>query len=130
MSGRPQCSGEWIGGSGGHREHTQCEKLATYWDDEDPYAYCDQHIKDHDREDYRNRHVRRRPTCPVCLSEYEPVPVCHECVRLKAKREERAAVVAWLRSDDITAIRPTKAWEILDWIADQLEAGEHRKAER
>lgn len=123
---RPQCSGEWIAGSGGHREHTHCDALATYWDDEDLYAYCDQHIKDHDREDYRNRHVRRRPTCPVCLAAHEPVPVCHECVRLKAKREAEEEIVAWLRSRN----NDRQAMAIWAECADAIERGEHRKAER
>lgn len=37
----PRCSGEWTAGSGGHRKHENCSKIATYVDD--PYYYCDEH---------------------------------------------------------------------------------------
>jgi hypothetical protein len=48
--GLPGCAGEWISGSGGHRNHgARCANVATYWDPEDLWAYCDEHIKDHDK---------------------------------------------------------------------------------
>ncbi len=38
----PRCSGEWTGGSGGHRVHgVPCQKLAL-WDD--GFVYCDEHV--------------------------------------------------------------------------------------
>ena len=41
----PTCSGEWIGGSGGHREHEPCNQFAVYGDQ--PYAYCNEHATEH-----------------------------------------------------------------------------------
>ncbi len=49
--GLPQCTGEWIGGSGGHRKHgPYCGKLATYADWDGCYNYCDEHLNAGDRE--------------------------------------------------------------------------------
>lgn len=48
--GLPTCTGNWIKGSGGHRVHEPCGKLATFADWDDTYSYCDAHISDHDRE--------------------------------------------------------------------------------
>lgn len=45
---RPMCSGNWISGSGGHREHEPCDKKAT-WCRLDMWSYCDEHIKEHDK---------------------------------------------------------------------------------
>lgn len=49
---RPMCVGEWIGGSGGHRRHKFCEHPADWWHPDDWYAYCDAHLKEHDRPHY------------------------------------------------------------------------------
>lgn len=41
MSAEP-CVGEWVSGSGGHKEHAGgCERIALWWDG--MYAYCDEH---------------------------------------------------------------------------------------
>lgn len=45
----PTCSGNWIGGSGGHRTHEPCGRIATWWRAGDSWAYCDEHIKEHER---------------------------------------------------------------------------------
>lgn len=60
-SAAPACSGEWVSGSGGHREHAPCGRPADWWHPDDPYAYCDTHLVEHDREYY----VRVRPEAPA-----------------------------------------------------------------
>ena len=36
------CVGEWVSGSGGHKEHAGgCSRIALWWDG--MYAYCDEH---------------------------------------------------------------------------------------
>lgn len=40
---RPCCAGKWTDGSGGHRVHERCGKLADWWHPDDMYAYCDEH---------------------------------------------------------------------------------------
>lgn len=58
-----RCVGEWVGGSGGHRNHTQdCAEDPVWFDPGDPYAYCDKHApkQDIDRE-YIWRHPRVVP---------------------------------------------------------------------
>ena len=40
----PRCSGRWEGGSGAHRRHGPCSRIATWVPLSDPYAYCDEHI--------------------------------------------------------------------------------------
>jgi hypothetical protein len=49
-NGLPKCSGQWISGSGGHRQHSPCSNTATYADWSDQYAYCDAHLEPADRE--------------------------------------------------------------------------------
>lgn len=44
----PDCAGEWISGSGGHRNHLYCGELASWWHPDDCDAYCDKHINEHD----------------------------------------------------------------------------------
>lgn len=45
----PHCSGEWLSGSGGHAVHSgDCPKLATYWSEDDIFAYCDEHLPPED----------------------------------------------------------------------------------
>lgn len=73
--------------------------------------------------------------CPVCLAAHEPVPVCHECVRLKAKREAEEEIVAWLRSRRGLLHASENIWsyddiQALSVAASALERGEHRKAGR
>lgn len=63
-----------------------------------------------------------RSICPTCFAMHEPVPVCHECVRLKARREEREEIAAWLRRDSTRESEPA-AWE----YADAIERGECRR---
>lgn len=46
---RPNCSGKWIAGSGGHRKHEPCGRVADWWDPGDLFAYCDEHLNQHDR---------------------------------------------------------------------------------
>lgn len=52
-----KCTGEWTGGSGGHRVHKPCGADADWWHPDDPYAYCEKHIEEHDRADYWPVHV-------------------------------------------------------------------------
>jgi hypothetical protein len=47
-----KCSGNWISGSGGHKEHEPCEKNATWIHPDDIWAYCDEHIKDFEKKQY------------------------------------------------------------------------------
>jgi hypothetical protein len=47
------CSGEWIAGSGGHRQHNPCNQKADWWYPHDLYAYCNQHMLSHERHLYR-----------------------------------------------------------------------------
>lgn len=44
----PRCCGEWLGGSGGHRRHGPCDRLATRFQIDDSVHYCDEHYKAHD----------------------------------------------------------------------------------
>jgi hypothetical protein len=46
---RPQCSGKWVKGCGGHRMHEPCTKPADYYDSGDIHAYCEEHMPDVDR---------------------------------------------------------------------------------
>lgn len=48
----PNCSGEWISGSGGMRIHNACNHLATWWHPSDMYAYCEAHIVEHEKKRY------------------------------------------------------------------------------
>jgi hypothetical protein len=51
-----RCAGEWVSGSGGHREHEgECENPATWSFPGDMFAYCDKHIVEHDKEWYIHR---------------------------------------------------------------------------
>jgi hypothetical protein len=43
---RPGCAGKWVAGSGGHRTHEPCDKLADWWYPNDMYSYCDEHIQE------------------------------------------------------------------------------------
>lgn len=45
----PNCSGEWISGSGGHRTHTPCKSPATWFSYNSMFAYCDDHIREHEK---------------------------------------------------------------------------------
>jgi len=45
----PKCSGKWTGGSGAHRTHDHCGRLATWYHPDDCWAYCDEHVKDWDK---------------------------------------------------------------------------------
>jgi hypothetical protein len=56
----PCCTGEWLAGSGGHRHHGACSKPATWWSADDPYAYCDEHVPEMDREMYADDWARVR----------------------------------------------------------------------
>lgn len=56
VRGYPDCVGSWVKGSGGHRVHDpQCGAPATWFHPEDPYAYCDEHIVEHDKAEYWTR---------------------------------------------------------------------------
>lgn len=55
LTSTPQCSGEWLRGSGGHREHGDCDRPATWSHPDDIWAYCDEHIKEHDKWMYVHR---------------------------------------------------------------------------
>jgi|SRR5271166_1894395 len=49
----PKCTGEWLSGSGGHRVHkTDCTNNAEWWHPDDMFAYCAEHIVEHDKPDY------------------------------------------------------------------------------
>lgn len=51
----PQCSGEWLSGSGGHKTHSHdCNNRATYYDPDDIHAYCDEHITEHEKKIYKH----------------------------------------------------------------------------
>jgi uncharacterized OB-fold protein len=58
--------------------------------------------------------------CPKCQRVYAPyVPNCFKCNEkpsFDGAADERAKIVAWLQKDNI-----------LDWLADEIEAGEHLK---
>lgn len=54
----PKCSGEWIKGSGGHRIHTGCDRLATWWHPDDTFAYCDKHCPAFDKREYKKLWVK------------------------------------------------------------------------
>ena len=46
----PKCVGAWVSGSGGHGKHAGgCDRVATWWQEDDCYAYCDKHKEAHDR---------------------------------------------------------------------------------
>jgi hypothetical protein len=57
------CAGEWVRGSGGHREHEgECENPVTWSFPGDMWAYCDKHIVEHDKEWYIHRPSQPAPT--------------------------------------------------------------------
>lgn len=49
---RPFCSGKWISGSGGHRIHEPCGKPADFYHPDDMFAYCEEHICEHEKDQY------------------------------------------------------------------------------
>jgi len=80
---RPDCVGEWVSGSGGHRVHGKCSEKATWFDFDDAFAYCDQHVPESDRTrgDYQHfpkRHLPRDPTGLRILSPTISPSTSHE----------------------------------------------------
>jgi hypothetical protein len=51
----PRCSGKWLDGSGGHKRHAPCPRHATYYFAGDIWAYCDEHITEHEKRMYSER---------------------------------------------------------------------------
>jgi hypothetical protein len=44
------CVGEWLTGSGGHRNHgPYCGKPATWYHEDDMWPYCDEHCPEMDK---------------------------------------------------------------------------------
>lgn len=71
-----RCSGEWIGGSGGHREHRgPCDAPALWQDDLDVYAYCEEHCPAEDKA----RYYRRK--CALLAAAMEGLPKCEHFVK-------------------------------------------------
>jgi hypothetical protein len=48
----PECEGEWLSGSGGHRTHGPCDYYATWLMRGGWGAYCDKHIVEWEKEYY------------------------------------------------------------------------------
>ena len=47
----PLCSGKWIDSDDDNKRiHEACSSFAFWWYPNDPYAYCDTHLPEHDRE--------------------------------------------------------------------------------
>lgn len=70
------CSGEWIGGSGGHREHRgPCGAPALWQDDLDVFAYCEEHCPAEDKA----RYYRRK--CALLAAALGGLPRCDHFVK-------------------------------------------------
>ena len=44
-----ECAGEWVGGSGGHRQHRGVCHVPPVYGLGTSYAYCEKHVKEHER---------------------------------------------------------------------------------
>lgn len=97
------CNGKWVAGSGGHRTHESCGKPATWKHPEDCYAYCDEHIKEHEKDQYVN--VKPVETVGDLVDELQkydrdlPIRICYEtyacrCVDMVVKGEWVVTIVA------------------------------------
>ena len=78
---RPMCSGKWVRGSGGHREHEPCDKQATWWCPKDMWAYCDEHIVEHDKRMLCHMGVIKSAPAPEPVGEEEAVQEVRKVVR-------------------------------------------------